>query len=184
MTLLDQSARQLAAGIRSREVSPLEVVDAHIARIEQVNGAINALAVDRFAAARAEAREAGELIARSDPRELPPLLGVPFTVKEFLAVSGMPQTGGLVRRRHHIASEDATTVARVRRAGAICLGVTNAAEAGLWSETTNRVYGRTRNPWDLRRTSGGSSGGSGALVAAGGVPFDLGADVGGSIRIP
>lgn len=184
MSLLDRSARELSQLIRRGEVSPLEVVDTHIERIEKVNPALNALAANRFTAARAEARAAGELLATADPRELPPLLGVPFTVKEFLAVTGLPQTGGLVRRKHHIASADATVVARLRAAGAICLGVTNAAEAGLWSETKNRVYGRTNNPWDLGRTPGGSSGGSGALVAAGGVPFDIGADVGGSIRMP
>ncbi|TNE92616.1 MAG: amidase [Deltaproteobacteria bacterium] len=184
MSLLDQSVREISHRIRSGEVSPLQVVDAHIERIEQVNPKLNALACDRFAAARAEARQAGDRLAREGAAAVPPLLGVPFTVKEFLAVTGLPQTGGLVRRKHHIASEDATVVARLREAGAICLGVTNAAEAGLWSETKNRVYGRTNNPWDLGRTPGGSSGGSGALVAAGGVPFDLGADVGGSIRIP
>lgn len=184
MSVLDQSVREIAQGIRRGELRPLDVVDAHIARIEEVNPDICALAVDRFVAARAEARQAEALLGRHGPDAAPPLLGVPFTVKEFLAVSGLPHTGGLVRRRHAIASEDATVVSRLRAAGAICLGVTNAAEAGLWSETKNRVYGRTNNPWDTSRTSGGSSGGSGALVACGGVPFDLGADVGGSIRIP
>jgi fatty acid amide hydrolase 2 len=179
MSVLDQSVRELAHRIRQGEVRPIDVVDEHIQRIEEVNPSLGALAVDRFAAARAEAHEAASLLAAHGPDAAPPLLGIPFTVKEFLAVSGLPQTGGLVRRRHTIASEDATVVARLREAGAICLGVTNAAEAGLWSETKNRVYGRTNNPWDTSRTPGGSSGGSGALVASGGVPFDIGADVGG-----
>jgi fatty acid amide hydrolase 2 len=169
----------LAAAIRRRELSPVEVVDAHIAAIARVNPRLNAMVVDRFDAARDEARRATE--RRGD---LPPLHGVPCTIKEFFAVEGLPQTGGLVSRRHRRADRDATTVARLRAAGAIVLGVTNAPEGGLWMETYNSVYGRTNNPWDVRRTCGGSSGGEGALVAAGASPFGLASDVGGSIRIP
>lgn len=183
--LLDASAVDLAARIRAGEVSPVEVVEAHIARIEAVNPLINALVADRFERARAEARAAEERVRRaSDPGELPPLLGVPCTVKEFFAVEGLPRTGGLVRRRHWIAERDATVVRRLRTAGAIVLGVTNVPEGGLWLETHNRVYGRTSNPWDLRRTPGGSSGGEAAVIAAGGAPFGVGSDIGGSIRLP
>ncbi len=143
--LLAASAIGLAAAIRARAVSPLEVVDAHIARIEAVNPAIRAVVEDRFDLARREAREAGERLARGAD-DLPPLFGVPFTVKEFIAVEGMPHTGGLVRRRGKRATTDATVVRRLRAAGAIVLGVTNAPEGGLWNETYNEIYGRTLNP--------------------------------------
>lgn len=183
--LLNTSAIRLARLIRDREVSPLEVVDAHIARIELVNGLINAVVADRFEEARAEARAAGEqLAATHDRATLPTLLGVPCTIKEFIGVRGMPQTAGIVYRWDVRATEDATVVARLRAAGAIVLGVTNAPEGGLWMETNNLVYGRTSNPWDLSRTPGGSSGGEAAIIAAGGSPFGLGSDVGGSVRIP
>lgn len=181
--LLAASAMELAAAIRAGAASPLEVVDAHIARIEAVNPAIRAVVEDRFDLARREAREAGERLARGAD-DLPPLFGVPFTVKEFIAVEGMPHTGGLVRRRGKRATADATVVRRLRAAGAIVLGVTNAPEGGLWNETYNEIYGRTLNPWDPARTPGGSSGGEAAIVAAGGAPFGIGGDIGGSIRAP
>jgi fatty acid amide hydrolase 2 len=183
--LFEMSALELAALVRAKEVSSREVVDAHIARIELVNPLINALANDRFDEARREAREADERIARASPSDaLPRLLGVPCTIKEFFAVRGLRHTAGLVRLRDRVATEDAITVARLREAGAIVLGNTNVPEGGLWLETHNLVYGRTNNPWDLRRTSGGSSGGEGAIIAAGGSPFGLGSDIGGSIRYP
>ncbi len=185
--ILDLGATRLAELIRAGELHPVEVVDAHIRRVLAVNPAINAVVAERFEAARAEARAAADRRARSRPEDLAreaPLLGVPCTVKEFIGVRGMPQTGGVVYRWNVRADRDATVVARLRRAGAVVLGVTNAPEGGLWMETNNLVWGRTRNPWDIGRTPGGSSGGEGAIVAAGGSPFGLGSDVGGSIRIP
>jgi fatty acid amide hydrolase 2 len=176
------TVRELAALIRQRQVSPVEVVDAHIQRIEAVNPAINAVVATRFDQAQKEAKQAEERQMRNG--DLPPLLGVPCTIKDFYAVNGMPQTGGLWRRRNEIATEDAEVVRRVREAGAIVLGVTNVPEGGLWLETHNRVYGRTNNPWNVSRTAGGSSGGEGAIVAAGGAAFGLGSDIGGSIRLP
>jgi len=178
------SAMELAAAVRTRELSPVQVVDAHIARIQAVNRPLNAVVADRFAAAREEARAAEALLMRTSPADLPPLLGVPCTVKEFVAVAGQPHTAGIVARRHVRATEDATVVRRLKEAGAIVLGSTNAPEGGLWHETSNRVYGRTSNPWDLHRTPGGSSGGEGAILAAGGAPFGIGSDTGGSIRMP
>ncbi len=180
--LLTRSAVELAALIRDGAVSSLEVVDASIRRIEQVNPAINAVVATRFEAARAEARAADERGARDANR--PPLHGVPCTIKEFLAVEGLPQTGGLVARRGAVATVDAVLVQRLRRAGVIVVGTTNVPEGGIWMETANQLYGRTNNPWDLTRTPGGSSGGEGAIVAAGGVPFGIGSDIGGSVRIP
>jgi fatty acid amide hydrolase 2 len=183
--LLSAPALSLAQMIRRRKVSSLEVVDAHIARIERINGTINALIADRFEAARAEARAADERVAQArDPDELPPLHGVPCSIKEFLEVEGMPNTGGLLARREVRARADCTVVERLRRAGAIVLGVTNVPEGGMWMETHNKIWGRTSNPWDPRRTAGGSSGGEAALVAAGGSPFGIGSDIAGSIRIP
>ncbi|MBW2258808.1 MAG: amidase, partial [Deltaproteobacteria bacterium] len=121
MDLLDLSATEIARLIRKREVTPLEVVDHHIARIEAVNPLLNAVVVDRFADAREEARQAKETLAKlkRGKKRIPPLLGVPCTVKEFYAVKGLPSTGGIVRRQFHRAEKDSTAVQRLRTAGAI-----------------------------------------------------------------
>ena len=177
-------AREIAAGIRSGRFSAAEVVEAHIRRIEVVNPCLNALVADRFEAARAEARTADRELRASGPGGDRPLLGVPFTVKEMIAVDGMPLTFGCRSRVGIVAGRDATVVARLRAAGAIPLGVTNVPEWGMWFESYNSVYGRTRNPWDPGRTPGGSSGGEGAIVGAGGSAFGVGSDIGGSVRMP
>lgn len=187
--LTQMSLVQIVALLRSGRLSPVELVEEHIRRTQEVNPAINALIAPRFEAARAEAQAAAARYAEAGDcpqaqAALPPLLGVPCSIKEFVALQGMPHTGGLVRLRGHVAAEDATVTERLRQAGAIVLGLTNAPEGGLWLETNNLLYGRTRNPWDGRRTSGGSSGGEGALVAAGGTVFGIGSDIGGSVRIP
>ncbi|MCX4246445.1 amidase [Paraliomyxa miuraensis] len=183
--LLDRSAMALAGMIRRREVSPVELLEAHIAQIEAVNPALNAVIATRYEAARAEARVAEQrVMAAAEPQALPSLLGLPYTTKEYIMAEGMPLTAGVWSRRHVRADRDATTVRRLREAGAILVGITNVPEGGLWLETYNDVYGRTVNPWSLEHTSGGSSGGEGAIVATAGVAFGLGADVGGSIRIP
>ena len=183
--LLRLSAVELARLVRTREVSPVELCEVHIARTEAVNPHLNALVAERFEAAREEARAAETaVLAAADPDELPVLHGVPCTIKEFFAVEGMPWTGGIEHRRGTRATTDATCVTRLRAAGAVILGVSNVPEGGLWLETYNNIYGRTANPSDVRHTPGGSSGGEGALVAAGASPFGLGSDVGGSIRIP
>ena len=171
---------QLAEAIRRRQLSPLELTEAHIARMEAVNPHINALAARRFERALAEARQATE----NPPEKLPPLHGIPFTVKEFYQAEGLPWSGGVRRFKDRLATRDSTVVARMRKAGGILLGSSNAPEGGLWMETYNDVYGRTSNPWDSRRTCGGSSGGEGALVGSGASPVGLGSDIGGSIRIP
>ena len=179
------SALELAAAIRRRELSSREVVEAHIRRARAINPSINAIVVERYAEALDEAERADARIAGAPADEaLPALLGVPCTIKESFAVVGMPNTAGLVGRRHVEAEEDATAVARLKRAGAITLGLTNVSELCLWMESNNRVYGRSNNPYDLRCTVGGSSGGEGAIVGAGASPFGLAADIGGSIRMP
>jgi fatty acid amide hydrolase 2 len=182
--LLLLSASELGRRIRRRELSAREVLAAHLARTQTVNPRLNALVVERFAAARAEAEAADARVRDEDPATLPPLLGVPCTIKESFALTGMPQTAGLVARAGIRATEDAPTVALLRRAGAIPIGVTNVSELCMWYESSNRVYGRSNNPYDPSRIVGGSSGGEGAIVGSGAVPFGLGADVGGSIRLP
>ncbi len=182
---LELSVVELAESIRKKKLSAQEVVEDHIQRIEDVNPRINAVVAERFDEARKEAQLADQQVATaSDPDALPALLGVPCTVKEFWAVQGMPQTGGLVHRKDHIATADAEIVRRIRQSGAVVLGVTNVPEGGMWIECFNHLYGCTSNPWDLSRTSGGSSGGDGAIVASGGAPFGLASDLGGSIRLP
>ncbi|MBI2890012.1 MAG: amidase [Nitrospirae bacterium] len=183
-SLLVCSGRELADLIRRRKVSSSEVVEAHIRRIEEVNPKINAVVVDRFEQARTEAGRADRRLGRRDRDSLPPFFGVPCTIKECFAFAGMPQTSGLVARKGRPASADCPTVARLRHAGAIPLGLTNLSELCMWMESNNKVYGRTRNPYDPGRIAGGSSGGEGAIIGAGGSPFGLGADVGGSIRMP
>lgn len=181
-TPTDWSAAQIARRIAGREVSALEVVQAHIARIEAVNGRLNAVVVPRFDEARAEAAAADERLARGEP--LGPLHGVPITVKECFHLAGTPASIGLARRQHELSADDGLLVARLRKAGAIVLGKTNLPQLMIWHESDNPVYGRTNNPWDLGRTSGGSTGGEAAIIAARGSPLGLGNDLGGSIRVP
>ncbi len=182
--LLTASATSLARAIARGELSSEGVVEAHIRKIQEVNPVINAMVADRFDLAREEARSADRLRAQVPMRFLPPLHGVPCTIKESFMLPGMPNTGGLVSRKGQLATREAPTVGRLREAGAIPLGVTNLSELCMWLESNNRVYGRSNNPYDTSRIVGGSSGGEGAIVGAGGSPFGLGADVGGSIRLP
>lgn len=156
-----------------------------MARIAVVNPALNAIILDRYDAARAEAKVADQTFATAAAdAKLSPLLGIPCTVKEFFAVAGMPQTGGMVAYRDRRPTADSEVVRRLRDAGAVIVGLTNVPEGGMWMETWNKLYGRTSNPWDVTRTSGGSSGGEGAIVGAGGAVFGIGSDIGGSVRIP
>jgi Asp-tRNA(Asn)/Glu-tRNA(Gln) amidotransferase A subunit family amidase len=120
----------------------------------------------------------------TEPEELPPLFGVPFTCKESIAVAGLPNCAGVVARREHRAEKTAPAARRLFEAGAILLGLTNTSELTLWVETDNRLYGRTCNSYDPERTAGGSSGGEAAAIACGGAPLGLGTDFGGSIRLP
>ena len=182
--LLTASATELGRRIRHAEVSAVDVLDAHIRRIDEVNPQINALVVPTLERAREQAREVDARVAASKHEDLPPFLGVPFTVKELIEVEGLPCTAGVVARKDVIAEADAPLVSRMREAGAILLGLTNVSEAGLWLESHNRIYGRTTNAYAAHRISGGSSGGEGALIGAGASPIGIGADIGGSIRNP
>jgi fatty acid amide hydrolase 2 len=182
--LLTVSASEIARRIRAREVASHDVVLAHVRRIQAVEPKLNAVVEDRFAAALDEAHRADEALARSPHEERGAFFGVPCTIKEAFALTGMPHTGGLVARKGRRAKADATGVKRLRAAGAIPLGVTNVSELCMWMESSNLVYGRTNNAYDPERTAGGSSGGEGAIIGAGGSPFGLGSDIGGSIRMP
>ncbi len=176
-----RSAAWMARAIAEREVTSASLVEACLARIEEVNPRINA--VVRLAGdARDRAREADAELARGVSRG--PLHGVPFTIKDSLDTAGVVTTAGTIGWRDRVPDRDATVVARLRAAGGILLGKTNTPEFTWANETDNDVYGRTSNPYDLDRTPGGSSGGSASIVAAGGSPFDIGSDSGNSIRQP
>jgi len=182
--ILSASGSALARAIRERRVTSKVVVDAHVTRAKSVNPALNAIIRDRYDAALREASLADERTGDLHADDLPPLHGVPCTIKEAFAFEGMPNSSGLWARRDVVASKDATVVERLRSAGAIPLGVTNTSELCMWFESSNKVWGRTNNPYDRARTAGGSSGGEGAIVGAGASPIGLGSDVGGSIRMP
>jgi fatty acid amide hydrolase 2 len=177
-------AVDLAAAVRARRVSPSELVDEFIARIQARNPRLNAVVADRFDDARADARRMTALVGHGDNDALPPFFGVPCTIKECFGVKGMPHTAGSTRRKKTVAGADGAAVTKMRDAGFIPLGVTNVPEMAFWYETENLVFGRTNNPYDVTRTVGGSSGGEGAIVGAGASPVGLGSDTGGSIRMP
>jgi amidase len=180
--LIYASATALARAIRTKEVSAVEVVQASLQRIAEVNPALNAVVQLCAEAAQAQARAADAALARG--QLLGPLHGVPMTIKDSLDTAGVITTGGTQGRATFVPAQDAPVVARLRAAGAILLGKTNTPELTLAGETDNVLYGRTNNPYDLSRTPGGSSGGAAAIVAAGGAPFDIGSDTAASIRWP
>jgi amidase len=180
--LTGATAHDLARLIAEREVSTHEVVEAHLRRIDAVNGAINAVVQIDGDRAVARAREADVALARGE--RWGPLHGVPFTVKDNIAAAGIEMAIGVRERAGIVAREDATAVARLKAAGAILLGKTNCPPWGGGIETDNDLYGRTSNPYDLTRTPGGSSGGEAAIIAAKGSPCGLGTDSGASVRLP
>jgi amidase len=176
LTCLDGIAQ--AELVRAKEVKPIELVEAAIARIESLNPSINAVVTNMFEAAIACAK---------DEENLPkgPFRGVPYLLKDILgAYAGVPLTSGCAFLREFVPDHDSELVARLKRAGSIILGKTNTPEFGLVATTEPRLFGPTRNPWDLERMTGGSSGGSSAAVASGMVPMAHANDGGGSIRIP
>ncbi|MGW2830772.1 amidase [Streptomyces sp. NPDC001286] len=174
-----RTAAEIAAAVREKRATPRDVVAEHLARIERLDGRVGAFRVVRAEAALAEA---DEVASRADLAELP-LAGVPVAVKDNLAVRGESNRVGSAATPDTPAAEDHVTVARLRAAGAVVVGLTNVPELCVFG-TTEGVHGTARNPWDLTRTAGGSSGGSGAAVAAGFVPLALGNDGMGSLRIP
>jgi Asp-tRNA(Asn)/Glu-tRNA(Gln) amidotransferase A subunit family amidase len=176
------SAREIAAQIRRKAISPVEVAHAHLDRIDRLNPKLNAFVDYQPKVVLAQAREAEKAVLRGD--ELGPMHGVPVSIKSSIDVAGHRCEAGTRLRAGHVAAEDAPLVARLRAAGAVILGVTNVPELLMAWETDNLLYGRTNNPWDLARTAGGSSGGEAAAIASGLSAGGVGSDGGGSIREP
>jgi amidase len=176
------TASDLAKSIRDRQLSCLEVVEAHLAHIDEHNSRINAIVTLDEEGARERAREADEALAAGEPWG--PLHGVPITIKDTHETAGMRTVSGFKPLAEYVPSEDAAAVARLRAAGAIILGKTNTPLLTTDWQTHNPVFGRTSNPWNPELTVGGSTGGGAAAVAAGLSPLELGGDVGGSARIP
>lgn len=176
------SAVELAALIRSRKVSPVEVMRATVARIEKLNPALNAYVTLQAEEAMCSARKAEDALMRGEC--VGPLFGVPLHVKDNLFVAGSRTTFGSKLTETNVTSEDCPAVERLRKAGMILVGRTNTPEHGWKGVTDNRVFGITRNPWNTALTPGGSSGGASAAVAASLGPIGLGTDGGGSLRIP
>lgn len=179
--LFFNDATELAQLIRDGDISPVEVVKAHLDRIEQTNPQVNAI-VTLAENALSEAKAAEQAVLSGQP--LGSLHGVPFTVKDSIDTAGVMTQRGSPIFRHRMPSQDATSVARMKQAGGILLAKTNLPEFSYWIESDNLLSGRTNNPWDLTRTPGGSSGGESAAIAAGMSPLGLGTDLAISVRGP
>jgi amidase len=176
------TATQLLAALESGELGARALVQALVDRIEALDPALNAVVARRFEAALAEADAADGL--RRSGRPVPPLLGLPVTIKDSLEVAGLPATCGSPQLRDYRPAADAPVVRRLREAGAIVLGKTNVPLYASDFQTFNELHGITRNPWALDRTPGGSSGGAAAALAAGFAAAELGSDLAGSLRLP
>lgn len=172
----------LAKKIRDKLLSPVEVLEAHLTRIERLNPVLNAFVEVDAEGARRGARKSEEMIGRGE--RVGPLHGVPISIKSAIEVKGMRCEAGTRLRQGIVAERDAPLVERLRVAGAIILGTTNTPELLMAWETDNLLYGRTNNPWDVSRTAGGSSGGEAAAIASGCSAGGVGSDGGGSIRVP
>jgi amidase len=182
--LHDLTALEQAAAVRARQVSPVDLVEHALARVAARDRELGAFVTVTADAALARAKEAEERVGRSDPARLPPLFGVPTAVKDLTLTAGVRTTLGSALYERFVPPVDDHVVTLLRRAGTISLGKTNAPEFGLPCYTEPAVAPPARTPWDPTRSAGGSSGGAGAAVAAGLVPFAQGSDGGGSVRIP
>ena len=180
--LIYSDATKLSELIHTRAVSPVEVVQAHLDRIEAVNPKINAIVTLRADEALADAKAAEAAVLAGE--NLGPLHGVPFTVKDSIDTAGVLTQRGSPIFKGRTPDVDATVVSRLKQAGGILLAKTNLPEFSYWTETDNLLTGRSNNPWDLDRTPGGSSGGESAAIAAGLSPLGLGSDVAISLRGP
>lgn len=176
------SATEQAALLRTKAVSSRELLTAHLDRVERLNAGLNAVVtLDADRAMRAAAR-CDDLTARGE--SIGPLHGLPCTIKDALDTAGLTTTGGAVELADRVPDHDAAAVARVRAAGAVIFGKTNLPRWSGDYQTAGGLFGTTNNPWDLGRTPGGSSGGAAAAVASGLTTFEIGTDIGGSIRVP
>src|SRR2546422_3957719 len=180
--LIWQSALEISGLVRAKKLSPIEVTDAVLSRIDAINPVLNAFCVVAAEQARAAAREAEIAVTKGEP--LGPLHGVPVSIKDVLLTRGLTTTGGARLFADHVPDEDAIAVARLRAAGALVLGKTNTSEFGHQAVTENPLFGVTRSPWNPALTPGGSSGGAAVGVASGCGPLALGTDGGGPVRIP
>ena len=176
------SAVDLAKSIRKKKLSPVEVVRDILERIEAINPRVNAYVTVIADSALAEAKKAEKALMKGE--DIGPLLGVPVSIKDMIFTRGVRTTFGCKLLEDFVPEEDAAAVASLKQAGAIVMGKTNTSEFGFKPLTDNLIFGITRNPWNLEKTSGGSSGGAAAAVASGLGPIAVGADGGGSIRIP
>jgi amidase len=177
-----RSASSLARLIRSREISASELLSVYVQRIGRLNAPINAIVTLDLERASTRAVEADRATARRE--SWGPLHGVPVTLKDTQSTKGIRTTAGYPPLSDYVPAEDGTIAARLKEAGAILLGKTNTALLAYDQQTSNPIFGRTNNPWDLTRTSSGSSGGAAAALAAGLTALDVGSDAGGSIRVP
>jgi amidase len=178
------SASDVAAAIRTREVSPLEVLEHYLAQVDRLDPHLNAFTLRDDDRARSDARAAGEALLANPPEDLSPLHGVPIPIKDLYDVQGWPTSNGSRAGSDEPAPQDDLPVARLRRAGMVFMGKTTTPELGAISCTESMRFGPSRNPWDPDRTPGGSSGGAAAAVASGMAPIAHASDGGGSIRIP
>ena len=176
------TAADLAIAIRERRISSVEVLEAHLSQIARHNPTLNAIVTLNDEGARARARELDAALTRGEVQG--PLHGVPVTIKDSFATAGLRTTSGYPPLADYIPTEDATVVARLKAAGAIIIGKTNLPVLVHGFQTDNPVFGRSNNPWDLKRTPGGSTGGGAAALASGMSPLEIGSDYGGSVRIP
>ncbi|MGC2528882.1 MAG: amidase [Candidatus Acidiferrum sp.] len=175
---------EIAAGYREKKFSPVEVVKAHLERTAQLQPKLNAFVHLDAESALEQANAATKAVIRGDIASNRRLHGIPLTVKSCIDVAGWPTAAGSLMRKDYVAAADAPLVARLRGAGAILLGNTNTAEYLMAYETDNSLSGKTSNPWDLERSSGGSSGGEAAAIASGCSMGGVGSDGGGSVRVP
>jgi amidase len=180
--ITDLDALAVARAVRSRSISPVEVVNAAIHRIETFNPLLNAVCTTAFDQALAAAREQeAQLVRGEDPGSL---AGVVFGVKDVIETEGIRTTFASPLFRDHVPKRDAIAVARLKKAGAIVIGKTNTPEFAAGASTFNALFGATRNPWDPARSPGGSSGGNAAALAAHMIQLAIGTDLGGSLRVP
>ena len=177
-----EPAHVQARAIREGKTSSRALLELFIDRIESLDGDINAVVTRDFDAARRAADQADAVLARGDP--IGPLHGLPITIKDALETQGLRSTGGADDLKDYVPTRDAPVVRKLKDAGAIVIGKTNLPEWSGDAQAYNRLFGTTRNPWNLERGPGGSSGGAAAAVATGMTAFEIGTDIGGSIRFP